>query len=194
MLFKRRRPASLAARIREFFWPRKGMRRPFRYYRLRVLRLGASPHAIAAGVAAGVVSSWTPFLGFHVVIALALAFVIGGNLVAAALTTAVANPLTLPFICATTLEIGNLMLGRPAAEIPSLDIIHMFEHLQFAPLWAPVLKPMLIGAVPPALLTAALMYGLTFASVRAFRERRRLRLVERASARMLAAPPEPRHV
>lgn len=163
-----------------------------RYYRLRVLRLAASPHAIAAGVAAGLISSWTPFLGFHVVIALALAALVGGNLVAAALSTAFANPVTLPFICATTLEIGNLMLGRSASDMARIDIVHMFEHLQFGALWKPVLEPMLVGALPPAVLTATLMYGVTFVSVRAFRQRRRQRLGQRA-ARSPALAPEPRH-
>ncbi|MGO7771021.1 DUF2062 domain-containing protein, partial [Rhizobium ruizarguesonis] len=56
-------------KMRELLWPRKGFLRPIRYLTIRVLRLSASPHAVAAGVAAVVFVSWTPFIGVHFVMA-----------------------------------------------------------------------------------------------------------------------------
>ena len=44
--------------------------------KLRLLRLSASPHSIAAGVAIGIAVAWTPFLGVHIIIALAIAFIL----------------------------------------------------------------------------------------------------------------------
>ena len=73
MLFRRRKKADLLERARTFFWPRRSFLRSAQYFIKRVLRLSATPHAIAAGVAAGVFASFTPFLGFHFVIAAGLA-------------------------------------------------------------------------------------------------------------------------
>ena len=82
MLFRRRKPATWRNRVREFFWPRKGLGRSVRYLGKRILRLSASPHAVAIGVAAGTFSAFTPFLGLHVILAVALAYALAGNLVA----------------------------------------------------------------------------------------------------------------
>src|SRR3546814_1540068 len=49
----------------------------------RVWRLTGTPHVIALGVAAGVFMSCTPFLGFHIVAAMLIAWVLRGNLLAA---------------------------------------------------------------------------------------------------------------
>ena len=76
MLFRRREPEGVWERFRTALWPRRSFTRSVQYLVKRVLRLTATPHAIAAGVAAGVFASWMPFLGFHFVIAAALAFVL----------------------------------------------------------------------------------------------------------------------
>ena len=112
MLFRRRYPARLSEKMRELFWPRKGLTRPARYFAKRVMRLGSSPYSVAVGVAVGVAAAWTPVLGFHILLALFLSYFVGGNLVAAALGTAFANPLTLPFIWASSWEAGNWLLGN----------------------------------------------------------------------------------
>ncbi len=141
------------------------------------MRLSASPHAIAVGVAAGTLSAFTPFFGFHILLAVALAYVLAGNVIAAALATAFANPLTFPLICAATFETGAAVLGAPASGHSSAaELFHLLEHLQFAELWQPVLKPMLVGAGVLGGASAALAYGLTLFGVRLFQERRRLRI------------------
>lgn len=180
MLFRRRKPAGLIEKLRGLFWPRKGFLRSFRYFRMRTLRLTASPHAVAVGVAAGVMSSWTPFVGFHFILSFALAYLLAGNLIAAALGTAFGNPLTFPFIWAFTWEVGNLMLGHQnAGQGSGIDLVSLFEKLELSQLWTPVLKPMLIGAIPPALASGSVFYA-----VRGFQARRRAHLVERARDRL----------
>ncbi|MDI7861141.1 DUF2062 domain-containing protein [Rhizobiaceae bacterium n13] len=150
------------------------MTRQLSYYRLRVLRLSASPRAVATGVCAGVFASWLPFLGFHVLIAVSTAFLLRGNLVAAALGTAFANPLTLPAIWAATWEIGHQMLGRDGTATVSIeDVFHLHDPWRIAELWGPVLKPMTIGAIPPALISVLVIYPLTYFAVRSFQVRRR---------------------
>lgn len=181
MLFRRRKKAGWPDRLREFFWPRKGFTRPARYLAKRILRLSASPHAVAAGVAAGTFSAFTPLIGFHAILALALAYLMAGNLLAAALATTLANPLTIPLIALATFRVGEALLGIQSAEaVTAAELFHRLEHLQFTELWQPVLKPMLAGAGLLGIAAALLAYGITRFAVRSFKARRHARLLERA--------------
>ncbi|MGF0536648.1 DUF2062 domain-containing protein [Agrobacterium sp. ES01] len=188
MLFRRRKPAGLFEKLRGLFWPRKGFARPFHYIVKRILRLTASPHAIAAGVAAGVASSWSPFVGFHFLIAFAIAYLIAGNMIAAAIGTGFGNPLTFPFLWATTWEIGNRMLGIPHGDPHRhINLWHLFERAELSQLWGPIIKPMVVGCIPPALISGIVVYSFTYFAVRGFQARRKARLAERAKKRFNAA-------
>ena len=180
MLFRRRKKPPLADRLREFFWPRKGFTRPARYLAKRILRLSASPHAVAAGVAAGTFSAFTPLLGFHVLLALALAYLTAGNLLAAALATTIANPLTIPLIALATFRVGEAVLGIQSGQaVTAGELFDMLEHLELSELWRPVLRPMLAGAALLGACFAAIAYGVTRLAVRSFKTRRHARLVAR---------------
>lgn len=180
MLFRQRRPANFRDRIRTALWPRRSFARSALYFSKRILRLTATPHAIAAGVAAGVFASFTPFVGFHFIIAAIVAFLIGGNVVASAFGTAVGNPLTFPFIWASTLELGRYLLSDPHNPRDEVRIVALLQHLDFAHLWDPYVKPMTIGAIPIGIAAALAFYVMTRLAVTAFREQRRRRLAERA--------------
>lgn len=175
--------------MRGLFWPRGGFSRAFRYFRIRIVRLTASPHAVAAGAAAGIMASWTPFIGFHFLLAFAIAFLLAGNMVAAALGTAFGNPLTFPLIWALSWEIGNRILGE-ATRVGSrhIDLVKLLEHADFRQVWDPVLKPMLIGSIPPALLSGVIIYLLLFWVVRNGQARRRALVAKRSKD----APRDPR--
>lgn len=150
---------------------------------MRVLRLAASPYSVAMGVAIGVAISWTPLLGLHVVIAIALAYLSAGSVVAAVLGTTIGNPITFPFIWATSWELGHILLGREKAlPATGIDLAEMLKKLEISQLWKPVLEPMLIGAIPLALITGVIVYAITFYAVREFQTRRRTRLSERLRA------------
>lgn len=173
--------------MRTALWPRRSFGRSFQYLIKRVLRLTATPHAIAAGVAAGVFASWTPLLGFHFILAFALAYVLAGNMVAAALGTAFGNPLSFPFIWTLTIKIGNMLIGvETGAHQRHVNLEGLLRHLDIKQLWDPVLKPMLIGAIPPGLITGIAFYILTYWGVRAFQTRRKSRLAARAKIRLQA--------
>lgn len=187
MLFRRRKPDTLFEKIKDHFWPRKSLWRSVQYMTKRILRLTASPHAIAAGVAAGVFVSFTPFLGFHIIIAGTIAYLIGGNLVASTIATGLCNPLTFPFMCGATLGLGRFMLhGSFGGGDESIRIVHLLTHLSFAQLWKPILEPMAVGSVPIGLLFAVIFYFVTRSAANAFREQRRRRLAERARRRAAA--------
>lgn len=161
------------------FVPKRGFRRMLGYYRLKVMRIGGSPHAVAAGVAVGVLSAWTPFLGFHVLFAIPIAWLLGGSMIAAAIGTTFANPLTCPIIWPLTWEVGQFMLGaEPTSR--HIDLEALFAHLDLSQLWRPVLEPMLVGSLPLGLACALFFYVLTYLAVRGFRNRRISRLTERA--------------
>lgn len=175
MLFRRKTPATMSGRLREFLWPRKGFSRGVRYLSMRVLRISSSPHSIAVGVAAGAASSATPFVGFHILIALALAYLLSGNLIAAGIATALANPLTIPVILVATYEVGVVILGTGGGALTGENILHKLGHLDLAHLWEPLLKPMLIGSMPVAAASAAVFYIAAFYAAKLFQSRRQVR-------------------
>lgn len=149
----------------------------------RIMRLTASPHAVAAGVAAGVFSSFTPFMGLHFLIAFAIAYIVAGNFLAAGLGTFIGNPLTFPFIWAATYSTGNFILygktadgdGSGLAKIGDvkwmeLDWSQIWELI--AGTWDPLIKPMLVGGIPIGTIFAITFYILTRAASRKFRDSR----------------------
>lgn len=187
MLFRRRTKSGFREKIVAILWPRKGFARPFRYLVMRIVRLNATPHAIAAGVAAGVVSSWTPFLGLHFLLSFVLAYMVAGNMIAAALGTAFGNPLTFPLLWGTSWKIGNYMLGSTAATGEGgLNLHHLYHTLTVKELWRPVIEPMLLGALPPALLSGIVSYAAVYVAARTFQARRRKRLQDVALGRTSA--------
>lgn len=190
MLFKRRSPASLAERLRTALWPRRSFARSARYFSKRVLRISASPHAVAAGVAAGVFASFLPVPGVHFLLAALFAWLFAGNLIASALGTTVGNPLTFPLIWSSTYEAGRFILeGRGPREPQGLDLIAAFRSLELSQLWEPLLKPMAVGAIPLGLAFAILSYVLIYWATVGFRHRRQERLAEKAAWRAGQAGP-----
>lgn len=197
MLFRRKHPPKWTERLRVMLWPRRSWVRSVKYLSKRVLRLTATPHAVSAGVAAGVFASFTPFLGFHFVIAFAVAYFIAGNFIAAASGTFFGNPLTFPFIWASTYNLGQFILSRqnPNSDSPQLDslldadvwevgVFGIFELV--GGLWQPVIQPMLIGSVPLGTLAGMIAYVVTrWMSVK-FHEARRRRRRKRRTAGKIA--------
>ncbi|WP_029056824.1 DUF2062 domain-containing protein [Stappia stellulata] len=182
MLFKRRISPNHLERLRVAVWPRHSFARSARYFSKRVLRLTASPNAIALGFAAGAFASITPFIGLHFVLSFVLAFIIGGNMLAAALGTAIGNPLTFPLIWASTYKVGALILY---GEAKTLDHGALDRHLEGGfferslDTLLPLIKPMLIGAMPLGLAIGLSSYFLVYYSVRTYQRSRRVRLAAR---------------
>ena len=48
MLFRRRKPDGFLERVRTYLWPRRSFSRSLQYFSKRILRLKATPHAVAA--------------------------------------------------------------------------------------------------------------------------------------------------
>ena len=191
MLFGRRNPASWKETLRVWLWPRRSWVRSTKYFAKRVLRLTASTHAVSAGIAAGVFASFTPFLGLHVIIACAVAYVIAGNFLAAAIGTFFGNPLTFPFIWATTYNVGSFVLHGETRDANSG--LHSLSETDFwtvglsgiwevvIGIWEPVIKPMAIGAVPCGVVVGIVSYLVTRGAVILYRNTKRAKRASKAA-------------
>lgn len=182
MLFKRRVAESVWERFRVWLWPRRSFSRSLQYFSKRIFRLKATPHAVAAGVAAGVFASFFP-LGLHFVVAALVCWLIAGNLVAALLGAAVGgNPLTVPLLWGASWETGKLILHRHVtSKGPPAHLSDMLHNMSFDQLWGPVLKPLTIGAIPLGILFGFVFYAITRWAMAAFQEQRRKRLADKAA-------------
>ncbi|MGE0283878.1 MAG: DUF2062 domain-containing protein [Rhizobiaceae bacterium] len=188
MLFRSRKEAGVGERVGRLLWPRRSFWRSGLYFTKRVLRLTAAPHAVAAGVAAGVFASFLPFVGFHFIIAAAAAWLLKGNVVASAFGTAAGNPVTFPFIWTATLGLGRIVLdGGHAGLIETVDVGHFHSNAGFAGLWEPLIKPMTVGGVLLGALFGLLFYVVTRYAINRFRGRKKLRLDARKSSRELVS-------
>ncbi len=65
-----------------------------RFIKFRILHADDSPHRLALGVAIGLFVAWTPLLGLHTVLAIALAFLLRANKFLAIAFVWVNNPVT----------------------------------------------------------------------------------------------------
>ncbi|MDT4840170.1 TIGR03546: family protein [compost metagenome] len=153
-----------------------------------MLRITASPHAVAAGLAVGVFSAFTPFFGFHLIIAIVLAYFLAGNIAAAALGTTLANPLTLPFIWGSTYELGRFVISGDIESAPPLHLGHALQTMKFGEVWTPLLKPMLFGSTILGAVFAVIAYFVTRFAVTAFRRRRLERLAEKHNKHHVRGP------
>lgn len=214
MLFRRRTPLPLAARLRGLIWPDGGMARASRYVLHRLRRLPDSPRKIARGVMAGVFVNFPPLFGVQFATAALIAWAIGGNLLAALFCTFLTNPLTTPFIVAASLELGWLILGMEgtmgvdaalssiaaagnevwdnALALVSGGTLHWQHTAAFADT---ILLPYTVGSLPIGIVASALAYAAALPLANAWQRRRAAaaqarierRLAQRAAALERAA-------
>jgi uncharacterized protein (DUF2062 family) len=169
----------------DFVWPRRGFRKAWSYRMLRLSRLRTGPHQLSLGFAAGAFASFTPFIGFHFLLAALLAMVIRGNVLASLAGTVVGNPVTFPLIWLATYQLGSVITGPAQGVVP--EPAASGEALAAAMAWydyglsfKDTLWPMVVGAVPLGLAAAAVCYALCYVSLQ--------RIQRRLQARRRSAP------
>ena len=139
----------------------------FKKVLIQLKRLKGTPYSIAAGFACGVAISFTPFIGFHLILAAVTAWIIRGNIVSSALGTIVGNPWTFPFIWIAVLSTGRFFLGD-IAPAEHVNFIRIFESASKAlmtfnfknfgrDVW-PIFFPMLVGCIPYYILSWFVSY------------------------------------
>ena len=124
---------------------------------LKLKSLHGTPYSIAAGFACGVAISFTPFIGFHLILAAITAWIVRGNIVSSAIGTLIGNPWTFPFIWIAVLSTGHFLLGDFLSS-DHVNFIGTFDSAIRSLLtcdfrgfgrdaW-PIFFPMLIGCIP----------------------------------------------
>jgi uncharacterized protein (DUF2062 family) len=170
--------------------------RAAQYVQHRMRRLPGTPEQIARGIFAGAFVVFTPYFGLHFVLAVLLARVMRGSIIASLLATFIGNPVSYVPIAFVSLETGHFLLGtRVHGEInESLfarfgnaagDLWHNFlamftdEHARWHELqvfWDTVVWPWTVGGIIPGLMCATVCYYLSVPVIRAYQNRRATRL------------------
>jgi uncharacterized protein len=97
-MFLRRKRQGYWVKARDSIWPGMGLKRAWKYLVHRMARLSAGQHAVALGFATGAFMCFTPFIGFHFVLAGLLALLLRASIPESATGSAIGNPVTFPFI------------------------------------------------------------------------------------------------
>ena len=186
MLFGRRNKLSRLDTVRSWVWPRTGFARAGAYIWHRVARLPGTTHAIAAGFASGASVSFTPFLGVHFLMGFAVAWLTRGNMVAAAIGTAIGNPWTFPLIFAMTAQLGAFLLGQDVtADVPLWNWHELYDApLDYIAAFLPVVYPLIVGGVPSAIVVWLLCYFALKAMIIKYRQRRQQRVDARNAQKL----------
>jgi uncharacterized protein (DUF2062 family) len=143
-------------------------------------RINATPHAVAAGFAAGVAVSFLPLNGMHILLAAMLAYLSRGSIIASVLGTLAGNPWTFPVIWWATYDVGvRLLPSHIDRSIPTEAFVRLLSDLASAVLtfdvtlvrtriWS-LWVPMMVGSLP----LAAGSWVLTYVLLRWFVQSRR---------------------
>ena len=197
-MFKRRKPRSYSQIATEMVYPRGGWLRASQYVLHRVRRLPDQPHRIGRGVAAGTFISFTPLHGFHFLAAAGIAWVIGGNILAALLATFVGNPVTFPFIAYAATWLGREIMGNHGVLSPKMIFgefadatAQLWQNLravfgpgeahwdQLGSFYHDIFLPYLVGGVILGTIAGVIAHYMTVPVIRAYHRRRARKLAAR---------------
>lgn len=166
MLFKRKNRKNFLAHARNFFWPSMGWSRTYEYIKHRILRLPASNHSIAFGLASGCVVSWTPLFGFHIIQCMFLCLIGRGNYLAGLLGTTFGNPWTFPLLLWISYQVGTyalVFLGY-SEYLPADEA--KIPHEELTDKSMKVFIPTLVGSYIMMAVSFPLFYGVFFSMVK----------------------------
>ncbi|MCY7282243.1 MAG: DUF2062 domain-containing protein [Cyanobacteria bacterium CAN_BIN43] len=106
------------------------LKRKFRYFYLRFVRLKATPEHLARGFAIGVFWGMFPLPGVQILTAIVTAAILRGSKVAAIAGTWLGNPLTTLPLTALNFHVGQTLLGRTWMASPqSISSVEGFLQL-----------------------------------------------------------------
>ena len=117
------------------------LKRATLFYFLKLIRVKDSKDKLAVGFACGSMVSFTPFIGFHFLLAIIFAYLFRGNIVASLIGTFVGNPFTFPFIWIFIYKVGNIFFKNDQKFSLELTFESLFNQ------GYDILVPMLIGSL-----------------------------------------------
>jgi len=146
----------------------KGLKRLIHYWYLRLIRIQATSHHIALGLAVGVFAGLLPIVPFQIAVAVTLALIVRGNKIAAVLGTWVINPFNLVPFYVMCYYIGKTVV--PFAIQPfdctRLEITCMFE------LGWELCTAMIVGGLVVAVPGAIIAYIAAYKGITLYRKRK----------------------
>lgn len=178
---------SLFRKVLGKIYPAIGWRKLYMYYKLRLVRLSATPHAIALGFAIGGFVSTTPFLGLHLVLTVVIAWLARSSIIASLISgTVVGNIFIVPFYWYISYHIGMRLMGRhvpssggdEAASLEKLSLRHLLDS-DVGVFLQGVFLPTLIGSIILGLLLGIVCYIPVYWLVGAYQRRRQLKIQNR---------------
>ena len=111
----------------------------------KIIKIKDFPESVAIGMAWGVAVSFTPLLGFHLIICYLGTWLMKGNLIAATVGTIIGNPWTFPFIFYLDYKVGTtIFLER--IDFYEFKISFFVEHFE------DLFYPTLLGSFPIAVI------------------------------------------
>jgi uncharacterized protein (DUF2062 family) len=145
-----------------------------------------TPERVAAALAVGVGVGFSPFIGVHIWLALALALIFRLNKIDTVLGQFAGNPWTLPPSFAAGYHLGRFVLGYDTTEVPELPwskLLHRdFWHSFMGEGLRPRLASFLLGNMVIAVLAAVATYLVVRLLLRLY-HRRHPRVAVRAARR-----------
>nr|WP_256449480.1 DUF2062 domain-containing protein [Paracoccus sp. Z118] len=194
----KRRPRSYGQIVSDSVWPRGGWSRAAIYLAHRVRRLPDQPQRIGRGLGAGTFVNFTPFFGAHVLLAVAIAGFIRGNLLAAVLGTFFGNPVTMPLIAVLSVSLGRWMLGVEGTMSPGAilgeftaaggqlwqNILAIFTDApvhwdRLAAFYDSIFLPYLVGGFIPGIIAGVTVHQIAVPVIRAYHKRRAAKMQKR---------------
>lgn len=154
-----------------------------RFFVYRVLSLDDTPHRIALGVAIGIFVTWTPTIGFQMILTVALAWLLRANKLVGVPFVWISNPFTLVPIYGPNFLLGSWLLGGQYTWRQFDRAFHQamafhgvwYERVQawWHAIW-PIFMPLWLGSFLVGILLAILAYVLVYRAVLLFRLQRQL--------------------
>ncbi|MDX2040557.1 MAG: DUF2062 domain-containing protein [Acidobacteriota bacterium] len=145
------------------------LRRAFR----NLLNLDEPPERTALAFAVGTFIAFTPLVGLHMVIAGLLLLVWRVNKVALFTGLFITNPWTFAPAIAASWGIGNLIIGSPQVELPTVTLGALVTSAFWQSLvsqWRQLL-PYAVGAMILAIVCSLISYPLMLFAIRAYRRK-----------------------
>ncbi|NLW82454.1 MAG: DUF2062 domain-containing protein [Desulfovibrionales bacterium] len=154
-----------------------------RYAYLRIVRIKAPAESIALGLAVGVFSGAMPFLSLQMFIAVSLALLLRGNIVAAALGTWWTNPFNWAIVFPLLYILGKIFVPgdivqlsiAELADLPLLELLHQG--------WKWLLITTLGGCIAGIPLAVG-SYFVALRAVRLYHDKRARRKLERQRGKL----------
>ena len=131
----------------------KKLFRIIKLQRYKITKIKDFPESVSVGMAWGAAVSFTPLLGFHLIICYLGTWLMRGNLIAATVGTIIGNPWTFPFIFYLDYKIGTTIF------LNSVDY-YEFKISFFVENFEALFYPTLLGSIPIALFVWFVTYNI----------------------------------